>query len=250
MDALFKALNDATRREILDLLRATDGQSLNALVDRLPHLGRFGVMKHLGVLEAASLVVTRRAGRFKYHYLNAVPLQTVIDRWIEPLLARPLSRLALDLKAHLEGETKMAEKADFVLETYIRTTPDALWNALTQPEMIGGYYIMGARPTAPISGLGCTSYDTAQGPLLSGEVLDFQPHKRLEMTFEPHWGEGARQPSRVAYEIAAEGDTCRLTILHYGIPKGQDGVRQGWAKIASGLKTLLETGTPLVMAAA
>jgi uncharacterized protein YndB with AHSA1/START domain/DNA-binding transcriptional ArsR family regulator len=250
MDAIFKALNDPTRRDILDLLRTRDGQTLNELVEQLPHLGRFGVMKHLGVLEEASLLVTRRDGRFKYHYLNAVPLQTVIDRWIEPLLAKPLSRMALDLKTRLEGETTMAEKADFVLETYIRTTPAALWNALTDPDMIGGYYIMGAKPKAPISGLGRTSYDTAQGPLLSGEVLDYQEHKRLEMTFEPHWGDGVRKASRVAYEIKAEGDNCRLTILHYGIPKGQEGVRQGWAKIASGMKTLLETGKPLVMAAA
>lgn len=249
MDAIFKALNDATRREVLDLLRMKDGQTLNELVNQLPQLGRFGVMKHLGVLEEAALVVTRRDGRFKYHYLNAVPLQSVIDRWIEPLLAKPLSRMALDLKTKLEGETAMAEKADFVLETYIRTTPDALWSALTQPEQIGGYYIMGAKPAAPISGLGRTSYDTAGGPLLSGEVLDFQERKRLEMTFEPHWGNSGRA-SRVAYEIAEEGDNCRLTILHYGIPKGQEGVRQGWAKIASGLKTLLETGKPLVMAAA
>jgi DNA-binding transcriptional ArsR family regulator/uncharacterized protein YndB with AHSA1/START domain len=250
MDAIFKALNDTTRREILDLLRQQDGQTLGDLVEKLPHLGRFGVMKHLGVLEEASLVVTRRDGRFKYHYLNAVPLQSVIDRWIEPLLAKPLSRMALDLKAKLEGETDMTAKADFVLETYIRTTPAALWSALTEPDMIGGYYIMGAKPAAPIKGLGRTSYDTPNGPLLSGEVLDFQKHKRLEMTFEPNWGEGERKASRVAYEIEAEGDNCRLTILHYGIPKGQEGVRQGWAKIASGLKTLLETGKPLIMKAA
>jgi uncharacterized protein YndB with AHSA1/START domain len=250
MDTIFKALNDATRREILDLLRTKDGQTLNELVEKLPHLGRFGIMKHLGVLEVSSLVVTRRDGRFKYHYLNAVPLQTVIDRWIEPLLAKPLSRMALDLKTNLEGENEMNEKADFVLETYIRTTVDALWSALTEPAKIGGYYIMGAKPAAPISGLGRTSYDTANGPLLSGEVLDYQKHKRLEMTFEPHWGGADRKASRVAYEIDVEGDNCRLTILHYGIPKGQEGVRQGWAKIISGLKTLLETGTPLTIAAA
>ena len=249
MDAIFKALNDTTRRDILDILRVKDGQSLNELVERLPHLGRFGVMKHLGVLEEASLVVTRRDGRFKYHYLNAVPLQTVIDRWIEPLLAKPLSRMALDLKTKLEGETDMTMKADFVLETYIRTTPAALWSALTEPDMIGGYYIMGAKPAAPISGLGRTSYDTQNGPLLTGEVLDFQKHKRLEMTFEPHWGGGDRKASRVAYEIEAEGDNCRLTILHYGLPTSQEGVKQGWAKIASGMKTLLETGKPLTMAA-
>ena len=65
---------------------------------------RFGVMKHLKVLEGASLVISRKHGRFKYHYLNVVPLQEVIDRWIEPLTQKPLARATLDLKAKLEGK--------------------------------------------------------------------------------------------------------------------------------------------------
>ena len=108
MDAIFKALADDTRRLILDVLREQDGQTLQDLELSLAGQGvemtRFGVMKHLKVLEAASLVISRKQGRFKYHYLNVVPLQEVIDRWIEPLTQKPLARATLDLKAKLEGK--------------------------------------------------------------------------------------------------------------------------------------------------
>ena len=108
MDAIFKALADDTRRTILDLLREKDGRSLGDLEEGLAKAGaqmtRFGVMKHLKVLEAAGLVVTHKRGRFKYHYLNAVPLQQVIDRWIEPFKQKPMAQAALALKSKLEGE--------------------------------------------------------------------------------------------------------------------------------------------------
>src|SRR4029453_8072265 len=97
---------------------------------------RFGVMKHLKVLEVANLVVTRRDGRFKHHYLNALPLQEVADRWMAPYAAaKPLPRLVLNLKNALEEPTPMADRPDFVFETYIKTTPKALWHALISPEM-------------------------------------------------------------------------------------------------------------------
>jgi len=83
MDAIFKALNDPARRALLDSLRAKDGQTLTELEEQLD-MSRFGVMKHLKVLEDAHLITTRKSGRFKHHYLNALPLQEVIDHWIEP----------------------------------------------------------------------------------------------------------------------------------------------------------------------
>lgn len=108
MDAIFKALADDTRRTMLDLLRARDGRTLGemeqALVEQNVNLSRFGVMKHLKVLEGAGLVVSRKQGRFKYHYLNVVPLQQILDRWIEPMMQKPLARAALDLKKALEDE--------------------------------------------------------------------------------------------------------------------------------------------------
>ena len=79
MDTIFKALADPARRTLLDSLRTKDGQSLQDLEAQLD-MTRFGVMKHLAVLEDAKLIVTRKEGRFKYHYLNALPLQQAIDR--------------------------------------------------------------------------------------------------------------------------------------------------------------------------
>ncbi|MEM7544166.1 MAG: SRPBCC domain-containing protein [Pseudomonadota bacterium] len=247
MDAIFKALNDPTRRMLLDLLREKDGQTLGELVEQTEAdtgMTRFGVMKHLKLLEDASLIVVRRDGRFKHHYLNAAPLQTVIDRWIEPLLAKPMARMALDLKAVLEGEDEMS-KPDFLLETWIKTTPEALWNALTQPEMISKYNVNGAAPAAPISGTGRITHLTPDGnPMLSGDVLTFDPGQKLEMTFEPHWEENLPS-SRCIYEIAAEGGVCKLTIMHFDLPDGMEDVRNGWMVTVSGIKTLLETGEPL-----
>jgi uncharacterized protein YndB with AHSA1/START domain/DNA-binding transcriptional ArsR family regulator len=254
MDTVFKALADNTRRQLLDMLREHDGQTLSELEQQLG-MTRFGVMKHLKVLEDASLVVTRRSGRFKYHYLNAVPLQQVIDRWIEPLVQKPLARAALDLKAQLEGTEQMnaqnpkpvnAAKPDFVLETFIRTTPEALWDALTNGEKTPHFYIAGCTLKSDLKKGGRFDYYTPDGNLmLGGEIIDIDPPHRLDMTFEPHWGKGKPAHSRAIYEVAQEGETCKLTILHYGIPQGQEGVREGWARIASALKTLLETGKPL-----
>ena len=100
MDTVFRALADPTRRSLLDELRERDGQSLTALEARLP-MTRFGVMKHLRVLEQAGLVTARRRGREKLHYMNPVPIQLIHDRWIDKYTERHVSALS-DLKAQLE----------------------------------------------------------------------------------------------------------------------------------------------------
>jgi uncharacterized protein YndB with AHSA1/START domain/DNA-binding transcriptional ArsR family regulator len=249
MDLVFKALGDDTRRQLLDMLRKQDGQTLTALESSLG-MTRFGVMKHLKILEAASLVVTRRSGRFKHHYLNAAPLQLVVDRWIEPLTQQPLARVMMDLKAELEGTSAMTAKAnarpDFMLETFIRTTPEKLWEALISSDLSKRYYIAGAAINGRFETGGAYHYETSTGTvILSGNILAADPPRRLEMTFLPGWlGPGA-QASRNVYEIEAMGDLTKLTILHFGLPKGQEGVTEGWAKIASSLKSLLETGQAL-----
>lgn len=101
MDLVFKALADGTRRALLDALVERDGQSVLALCDRFPDMTRFGVMKHLSVLEAANLITTRRDGRNKLHYLNPVPIQQVADRWISKYAA-PFTRSLVDLKNTVE----------------------------------------------------------------------------------------------------------------------------------------------------
>jgi DNA-binding transcriptional ArsR family regulator len=100
-DDVFKALADPTRRAVLDALFADDGQTVGALCARFPDMTRFGVMKHLQVLEAANLVVTQRAGREKRHFLNPVPIQQVADRWIGKY-ARPFTRAMVGLQQQLE----------------------------------------------------------------------------------------------------------------------------------------------------
>src|SRR3979490_2710291 len=123
MDEVFKALADPTRRRLLDELFKEDGQTLSALEERLP-MTRFGVMKHLRVLEDAGLVVTRRRGREKLHYLNSVPIRLVHDRWVSKYTEAWATGLA-DLKHDLEVNVEK------VFEIYIRTTPERLWRAIT-----------------------------------------------------------------------------------------------------------------------
>ncbi|MBI1340132.1 metalloregulator ArsR/SmtB family transcription factor [bacterium] len=249
MDLIFKALSDGTRRTLIDALRERDGQTLTELESGLG-MTRFGVMKHLKILEASSLVVSRKVGRFRYHYLNAAPLQQVIDRWIEPVVQKPMARVALNLKAKLEGEpqmpTKLLEKPDFVLETYIRTTPELLWQALTTEAISARYNILAGGIQGEFTPGGRYRHVLPNGAsILSGEVIDAVEPKRLELTFVPGWAGPDAKPSRCVYEIEAVGEACRLTVLHFDIPPEQEGVREGWAKIISNLKTMLETGEPL-----
>ena len=101
-DRVFKALADPTRRFLLDLLFTRDGRTLTELESEL-EMTRFGVMKHLRVLEQAGLVVTRRSGREKLHFLNPVPIRLIHDRWIDKYTERTITAL-LDLKSQLEEE--------------------------------------------------------------------------------------------------------------------------------------------------
>src|ERR687887_1111947 len=128
MDAVFKALADPTRRSLLDELFKQDGQTLSALEQRLP-MTRFGVMKHLKVLEEARLVTTRRRGREKLHFLNPVPIRLIHDRWVSKY-AEPWAAGLSALKTTLEEQTMQK-----VFEIYIKTTPERLWEAITSDEL-------------------------------------------------------------------------------------------------------------------
>src|SRR6202034_4947086 len=128
MDAVFKALADRTRRRLLDSLFKQDGQTLTALEKRLP-MTRFGVMKHLALLEEAHLVVTRRRGREKLHFLSPIPIRLIHDRWVSKF-AEPWAAALSGLKHRLEDKTMQK-----VFEIYIKTTPERLWQALTDTEM-------------------------------------------------------------------------------------------------------------------
>ena len=103
-DLVFKALADATRRGVLDALFEHDGQTVHALCDRFPEMTRFGVMKHLAVLEAANLVTTHKVGRQKLHFLNPIPIQQLAERWISKY-AQPFTRAMTGLQTALERGT-------------------------------------------------------------------------------------------------------------------------------------------------
>ena len=239
MDAIYKALADPARRTLLDALREKDGQTLQELQGLLD-MTRFGVMKHLGVLEEAGLIVTRKQGRFKHHYLNALPLQQVIDRWIDPYRVKPVARAVLDLKTQLEGTTPMS-KPDFVMQTFIRCTQDALWDALADEKNVAHYHFMASHATR--DGDTVVMHMPDGTPLLSNTLISSDPKSRMECTFQPHWEE--MPASRVIYLIEPEGDYCKLTIEHFdlgGPAVVGEGVADGWARWASGLKSWLETG--------
>src|SRR2546429_2989379 len=130
MDEVFKALADPSRRLLLDSLNARNGQNLQELCAGLS-MARQSVSKHLAVLEAANLVTTVWRGREKLHYLNAEPINAIADRWITQY-DRPRVQALADLKTALEIES-MSSSKEFVYTTYIRTTPEKLWQALTDP---------------------------------------------------------------------------------------------------------------------
>lgn len=250
VDAIFKALSDDTRRVLLDELHRDDGQTLSQLEKTMAKhvtMTRFGIMKHLRVLEDASLVVTRKAGRFKHHYINAVPLQEIIDRWIEPLTMKPAAKGLLDLKAALEGPSHMtvtpSAKPDFVMSTYIACSQDALWDALLDAGANAAWTHI---PVAIERNGDTLAYHFKEGGLmLVTSETHLEPKTRIESTFEPHW-EGPDvplKPSRFVYLIEPEPSGCKLTLEHFSIPAGQEGVADGWARSLSGLKTYLETGT-------
>jgi uncharacterized protein YndB with AHSA1/START domain/biotin operon repressor len=239
---VFKALADPTRRALLDELFRTDGQSLSALEARFD-MTRFGVAKHLKQLEEAGLVVTRRRGREKLHYLNAVPIRLIHDRWVSKYAEAWVSTLS-DLKTRLE---RTMEK---VFEIYIRTTPERLWDAITD-EQTRARFQFGNRVRSdwtPGSTYEVTNPGFDGGALLLGENLEVDPPRRLVQTYEARWSDDAKAAgtSRVTWEIEPVGDSCHLTVTHDQLPEDAAGdLYGGWPMILSGLKTWLETGEEL-----
>jgi uncharacterized protein YndB with AHSA1/START domain len=241
MDEVFKALADPTRRELLDELFRTDGQSLSALEERFP-MTRFGVMKHLRQLEEAGLIVTRRRGREKLHFLNPVPIRLIHDRWVSKY-AEPWAAGLSGLKRELESSMEK------VFEIYIRTTPERLWNAITDPQ-IRAKYNFGAGVTSDWTpGSSYTMGSAAKGFVLGeGQNLEVDPPRRLVQTMTALWSDEvkAEGTSRVTWEIEPVGDSCRLCVTHDQLREGaNEELYGGWPMILSGLKTWLETGEML-----
>jgi uncharacterized protein YndB with AHSA1/START domain len=230
MDAVFRALADPTRRSLLDELFREDGQTLTALEERFA-MTRFGVMKHLRVLEEAGLVVTRRRGRAKLHFLNPVPIRLVHDRWVSKY-AEPWAAALSGLKSRLESPTM--EK---VFEIYIRTTPERLWEAITDGG-IRSKYMFGNDVTSdwtPGSRY-AMSNPKAPGLLGEGENLEVDPPRRLVQSMVALWSDEVKSEgtSRVTWEIEQVGDSCRLTLTHDQLREGaNDELYGGWPMILS-----------------
>src|SRR6202140_2775538 len=182
MDAVFRALADPTRRSLLDALFKKDGQSLQTAEEGLP-MTRFGVMRHLRLLEDAGLIVTHRRGREKLHFLNPVPIRLVHDRWVSKY-AEPWATALSDLKSRLE---RPMEK---VFEIYINTTPERLWQAITDPEIRSKYnFGAGVSSDWTPASRGERGAANADGLLGEGEVLEVDPPRRLVHTMVALWSD-------------------------------------------------------------
>ncbi len=256
MDAVFRALADPGRRRLLDSLNARNGQTLRELCAEM-HMARQSVSKHLGVLEAAGLVTSVRRGREKLHYLNAAPINDISLRWIDRYEQRRVDALS-DLKRYLESPDM--QKPSFVYTTYIQTTPERLWEALTSPAFTERYWNASFEtdwtPGAEMvwNNNGVRIADPAQ------VVREADPPRRLSFTWHSFTPELARavgrseeefalaagEPrSRVTFEIEPAGSAVKLTVTHEDLVEGgkvAELVGSGWPQVLSKLKTLLETG--------
>jgi uncharacterized protein YndB with AHSA1/START domain/DNA-binding transcriptional ArsR family regulator len=247
LEPAFRALADPNRRTLLDRLRERDGQTLGELVETLPHMTRFGVMKHLRVLEEAQLVTTRRDGRSKLHFLNPVPIRLIADRWISRYAAPLVERMA-DVKHHLEATIPMSAPKH-VYEVYIAATPERVWRAITESEFTRQYYYGNEVVSDWTPGSDLIYRDPDDGTeSIRCEVLEADPPNRLVHSF--HFPGTEEAPSRVTWTIEPRGEASLLTLTHdefAGETSTYRSVAHGWVPILSGLKTLLETGKPLAI---
>ena len=245
---IFRALADANRRELLDRLFERDGQTLGELCEYLPEMTRFGVMKHLGVLEEAGLVTTVKVGREKRHFLNPVPIRLVHDRWISKF-AEPVVGAMSAIKSRLEAPM---DTFDHVYSVFIKAAPDRVWRAITEGDETVRYYY-GTRVASDWTAGSPLTYAYPDGSLAAdGKVLEIEHGKRVVMSFHPRWDPGieAEGPIRMVWEVEPTGDGgSKLTVTSALSPgsKSAEEFAGGIVHIVSGLKTLIETGEPLTV---
>ena len=246
VDLVFKALADPTRRYLLDQLHERNGQTLGELCERV-EMARQSATQHLAVLEAANLVSTVRRGREKLHYLNPVPLQEIQERWIDKF---ERSRLRTLSSVKRQAEDTMNDtpndRPNYVYVTYIESTPEAVWHALTDADLTAEYWghsnvsdgwAVGDRwEHRRIDGSGIAD--------LVGSVLESAPPSRLVVTWEQIENPSPATTSTVTYDIQAHEGIVRLTVTHEDLADAQalNEVSGGWPAVLCNLKSLLETG--------
>lgn len=251
MDAVFKALADESRRSLLDQLRKCNGQTLGELCAHLD-MTRQAVTKHLGLLEKANLIAVVWHGREKLHYLNPVPLQEIHERWIGKF-ERPRLQALSDLKKGLEqNNQKKTEKENamnkpqLVYTTYIRSTPERVWEAITKPEFTRQYWGEMANVSDWKEGSTWEHHNLEQQVRVTGKVQECVPPTRLVLS----WIDPAdlNDESRVTFSIEATKEIVCLTVTHDSFKEGSkmsDMVSQGWPLVLSSLKSYLETGNAI-----
>jgi uncharacterized protein YndB with AHSA1/START domain/DNA-binding transcriptional ArsR family regulator len=252
LDAVFKALADPTRRRLLDRLHERNGQTLGELCDGLS-MTRQSATQHLGLLESANLVATIRRGREKLHYLNPVPLHDIQERWIDKF-ERPRLRALSALKRRAEedmtadnGTTRPA----FVYVTYIESTPEKVWHALTDPGLTAQYWgHSNVSDWQPGSRWEHQRIDGSGVADVIGTVLESDPPRRLVSTWAGPGQDRPHGPARVTFDIEPHGAIVRLTVTHENLLDDREHADAafGWSAVLSNLKSLLETGHVLPQA--
>ena len=262
---MFKALADPHRRELLDRLNRRNGQTLQELCVDLG-MSRQAVSKHLGILEAANLVATVRRGREKLHYLNAAPIGEIADRWIRPFDRGRVDALA-DLKHALEDTMPESDfpvsgdRPEFVYVSYIRTTPERLWAALTEPgvhspvlghdlrvRVDGGRaddVVSRSTPRSRIRSRWCSKPIRRTDSPTRGTRSRRSGPRPYDVDEELRARLAAESRSRVTFTLDPDGDQVKLTVVHDGFEPGStvvEMIRGGWPKVIGALKTLLEAG--------
>lgn len=254
LDDTFRALADPSRRRLLESLSDRDGQTLRDLCGTLA-MARQSVSKHLAVLEAAHLVTTVRQGREKLHFINAGPINAVADRWIDRYDATRAQALA-ELKTLMDSG---AAAGDFVYTIYIRTTPERLWQAITNPALSGSYLGHAVESDWQKG----SPYTWVEDRLRIDDpeqvIVESDPYQRLAFTFhafvpelqqiDPELGAqaiaaaAAERRSRVSVDIETLGDQVKLTLTHAGFDPGstvRDQIAHDWPLKLSNLKSGLE----------
>lgn len=250
----FRALADPSRRILLDRLFERDGQTLGELTGHLPEMTRFGVMRHLDVLESAGLITTRREGREKRHYLNPVPIRRIHDRWISKYAAPVVGTMSA-IKDHLEAPPMAVppDEIEHVYSIFINASPERVWRAITDGDDTVQYYY-GTRVNSDWRVGSRVSYDYPDGTVAAdGEVIECTPPTRLETTFLARWDPEAEAegPLRHVWELEPADGATKLTVTTKGLKKGSrqaEGFGNGIIFIVSGLKTLVEGGRTAVPA--
>ncbi len=250
MDEVFKAINDPSRRLLLDGLYERDGQTLGELCALLPEMTRYGVMNHLRILEEAELVISHKQGRQKFHYLNPVPIKLIHNRWISRYTELRVGAIT-GIKARVETGEHHVEQPAHIYKSYIRGTAEEVWDAITNPDKTVQYFygtLVDSRWEVGAE----MNYNYSDGTAAStGRIIAIDANKRLEFTFHALWDEelAAEGPVREVWSLEESDGMVELRIELYEVgPKTLQDFKDGLPYIVSGLKSLVETGSGLASA--